>query len=194
MENLILKWRTKKIEGKSITLIPVEERDLPEIARMRSQSKSIYFFNQGGPLTLEMQKEWFRQYLSRDNDIYWGIHTEEGKLIGTIRIYDVMGDSCEQGSLVIDEKMAMKGPYSVEALLLSAKFAFEVLNVRVIKKHVRFDNKNMISIDKRLGVTPIGEVDIRGVKYLYNELYQADLQEEKIMAVIDTWNRAKKQF
>lgn len=187
MEHIALQWRNKKIEGRVIDLIPVAQRDLPEIVRMRNQPKSIYFFNQASRLTLEMQEQWFQAYLQRDNDLYWGIFTKNGEMAGTQRIYDIKGHICEQGSTVIDEEKAMSGPYAAEAILLSTRFAFDVLGCDTIINCNRNDNKNMNSISRKIGFTFIREKEIHGITYLYYELYKNNFNEQPLIKPIDFW-------
>ncbi len=184
---VIKEYRNIKLEGRFIDLIPISESDLSEVIRIRNQPKSIYFFNQNYKLTLDMQKSWFEKYLFRDNDLYWGIHTKDGRLIGTQRLYDISDKICEQGSTVLDEAVAAGGPYAAEAILLSIRFAFDKLNVEKIINDNRFDNKNMNSISKKVGFTFLRERNVKGIKYLYYELSKENFNEVKLQKTINNW-------
>ena len=186
-EKIVMRYRKEIIEGKVIDLIPLGKKDLPEVVRIRNQAKSRYFFNQSEILTLEMQENWYEKYLLRNDDIYWGIFTKDGKIIGTQRLYDITAGRCEQGSTVLDEDLALCGPYAAEAILLSLQFAFDVLHVKIVVNDNRFDNKNMNSISKKVGFKFVKEQEIRGVKYLYHELKEDDFNAGKLQKIINNW-------
>ena len=99
---LIEEYRQRDIEGRIINLSPVMEDDLPSIVRMRNALKMMYYFNQTEELTLSSQKKWYYKYLQRNDDLYWTIKDKKGNVIGANRLYDILPDRCEQGSLMID--------------------------------------------------------------------------------------------
>lgn len=187
IEEIIQEYRTKRIEGQVIDLVPLSEKELPDIVRMRNTPKMKYFFNQEYDLTLEMQRNWFIKYLDRKDDIYWAIYSKDGRCIGANRIYDVTAQSCDQGSIMVDSQESMGGPVAAEAMLLSLEFAFDVLKVERIFNDDRHDNKNMNSISKRFGFKYYHDVDIRGVQYRHYELEEKDFKRKKIQSLIDMW-------
>ncbi len=73
-----------------------------DVIRLRNQKESKYFLNQNYDLTVEMQKEWFKEFLLRENDIYWAACNKQGDVIGTIKTYNIERSQCEQGSTIID--------------------------------------------------------------------------------------------
>ena len=190
--SVITKARETIISGSFIDLVPLKECHFSDVVRIRNQEKSKYFLNQNYDLTIEMQTEWYKDYLKRENDIYWVVVDKKGTVIGTERLYDITSDSCEEGSTIIDETYAMKGPYSVETILLAMDFAFNELKVKSIINTDRVDNKNMNSISQKVGFTLLKQIEIRGVPYNYYELNETNYQRDKIKKIIDVWKKIAK--
>ncbi|GFI32659.1 hypothetical protein IMSAGC013_04063 [Lachnospiraceae bacterium] len=184
--NLIVKqYREKIIEGKCIDLIPVKEELLPTIVELRNQERSRYYFNQSVLLTLEMQKKWYEEYIKRYNDIYWCIRNKEHVIVGTVRLYNITENSCDHGSVMIDEKYSMGMPYALEAEILSLEFAFDVLKVRQVYNDDRHDNKMMNSISKKMGFVYQNVIDVGGIPYNHYILEKENLKTEKYKAALD---------
>lgn len=187
--NLVLESRDKIIKGDFIDLVPLRERYFSDVVRIRNQEKSKYYLNQRFDLTIQMQTEWYNEYLKRENDIYWVVLDKKGNVIGTERIYDITGVSCEEGSTIIDENYSMKGPYSVEVILLAMDFCFNNLRVKTVINTDRIDNKNMNSISQKIGFKLLRKIEIRGVPYNYYELTEDNYQRDKILKIIDVWKK-----
>jgi RimJ/RimL family protein N-acetyltransferase len=189
---LILKSKTKGqvICGKCIDLRPCTIEHGENIVYLRNQEKSRYFFNQPKASTIEGQNSWYSDYVKRDNDIYWCIHTKNEKMIGTVRLYaiDLCGGSCEEGSFVIDEAYAMSGPYALEAKITVFDFAFDELQILKVVNEDRIDNKNMNSINKRIGFQIIKESEQNGVKFSRKELTKDLYKREPLYNILEKWN------
>ena len=186
-ETLIAEHRNSDIAGRIVDLSPVTEKDLSEIIRMRIDPKMMYYFNQPQEISLIDQQEWFRKYQQRTDDLYWTIKNKDGLIVGTNRLYNVTSDKCYQGSLMVDTRYSRTAPFSVEAIMLSLDFAFNVLGVHTVINENRHDNKNMNSLSKRFGFKFIHEVDIRGVVYKHHELYRENYKREDIESVLNLW-------
>lgn len=190
--SIVSEYRGKTIYGDFIDLVPFNESHFSDVVRIRNQPKSKYFLNQDFDLTVEMQSEWYKDYLKRDNDIYWVIFDKSGTPIGTERLYNITSNSCEEGSTIIDEAYAMKGPYSVEAILLAMDFGFKLLNVKSIINTDRVDNKNMNSISQKVGFQLLKQIEIRGATYNYYELTEENYQRDKLEKILSFWKKARK--
>ncbi len=164
-QEIIKKYRNEIIEGLCIDLCPLNEDVLPEVVRLRNQERCRYFLNQSMELTLDMQHEWYENYLLRNNDIYWCVREKNGAIIGTIRLYDITEKSCVQGSVIIDEDYSMGMPYALEAMIMSLEFAFNILKVEDVINEDRCDNAMMNSVSKKLGFKFQKVVEIRGIPY-----------------------------
>lgn len=175
------------IRGRFMDLIPVRESDLSDIVELRNRERNKYFLCQENDITLEQQKQWYETYCNRENDIYWGIHNKGGDLIGTIRLYDIRDDYCEEGSCIIDEDCAKDAPYMAEAKYITTCFAFDSLGVKKIKNHNRKDNKVMNSLSRQLGYEKKGIDMLRGTEYIEFFLTPEQFPKEKISRLLDYW-------
>lgn len=188
---LIDKYRETRIEGKCIDLIPFRLHDVENVIEIRNQGKNKYYLGQRYELTVEDQAEWYREYLTRHNDIYWCIYNKEKDFIGTIRIYDIdeENDLCNQGSFMIDEEQAEGAPYALEAEILSLDFAFNILKIGNVCNEDRIDNKVMNNLSKRLGFVLQKNTVKNGVTYNFYLLNLQDYKEhrEKMQMIIDYW-------
>ncbi len=179
---LVQEYREKTILGKSIELVPLKECFFEDVIRMRNQKDSTYFLNQQHDLTMEMQRKWYAEYLSRNNDLYWLVCNKQGDVVGTISIYEIDQEKCNRGRAIIDEKRRMEKPYAFEAFILSTKFAFDILGVNTIVNANKIDNAVMNSISHTIGYDVLKEVEIRGVKHYYYELNKETFRASR-------WNR-----
>ena len=165
----VREYRQKEIHGVCVTLVPFEMKYAAEFVRMRNSNRNKYFFNQQYDLTVESQKIWYEKYLSRHDDIFWAILDKRGNFIGTTRLYDIAPDGSilEQGSFMIDERVARLAPYAVEANIICLDFAFDVLKVNEIINRDRHDNKIMNNLSRDFGFKFIQNVEINGISYRY---------------------------
>lgn len=178
-EDIVKEYRKKVITGLCLNLIPLNEKILPDIVRLRNQDRSRHYLNQNLILTLDMQKKWYNDYLKRLNDIYWCIQNKEGIIIGTIRLYDITKSDCNQGSFILDENYSMGLPYALETELITLDFAFNTLKIKEVINEDRIDNKMMNSISKKMGFKFEKKVNIRDIEYNRYILKKEDLKLER---------------
>lgn len=188
IQEIIRNGRSGIIEGIFCDLIPLEYKDLPSVVELRNQEKNKYCLNQADDITLEQQEIWFEEYEKRDNDIYWGVWDKNHNImLGTLRLYDIQPDICEEGSCIINEKYAMDAPYATEAKYLVGVFAFDTLGVKQLINEIRTDNKVMASLAKRQGYKKHRQVEIRGVAFDYYLLDKEDFKRDRLEKVLDYW-------
>lgn len=178
-KDIVKEYRKKVIIGLCLNLVPLNEKFLSDIVRLRNQDRSKYYLNQNLVLTLDMQKKWYNDYLKRLNDIYWCIQNKEGIIIGTIRLYDITKSDCNQGSFILDENYSMGLPYALETELLTLDFAFNTLKIKEVINEDRIDNKMMNSISKKMGFKFEKKINIRDIEYNRYILKKEDLKLEK---------------
>lgn len=176
-----------RLEGLFCRLTPVTEKELPLIVNLRNREKNKYFLNQKSDITLKMQEEWFLEYQKRENDIYLGIRNRNNVFIGTIRLYNIEGDTCEEGSCIVDERYAREAPYAAEAKYLLTQYAFHVLGMQRMINEIRVDNKVMKSLARQQGFLPVKQVEIGGAMYCYMVLDADRYSGERLKRILDNW-------
>lgn len=189
--NIVREYREKRIEGKLVDLVPFTLADVDNVVEIRNREKNRYFLNQTYVITSESQAKWYQSYLERFNDIYWCVYDKLDQFIGTVRIYDIdeENDICDQGSLMLSEEFAAKGPYAVEVELLTLDFIFDVLKIGKVINEDRADNKVMNNLTKKLGFVFVKDTKIGDVDYKYYLLTPDDYKKkrEKLAQIIDYW-------
>ena len=184
---LLKRFRSETIPGMSIDLIPLTSEHLGDVVRLRNQDSSRYNLNQSYSITMESQREWFSRYEQRDNDIYWCIGDKAGRIVGTVRLYDIDETNCEHGSFIIGEEDSMGSPFALEAMIMSLDFGFKTLGLETIECNDRCDNRNMNSITKRFGFKLKGQKEINGVPYNHYVLTKDDSKTSKYVPLLQRY-------
>lgn len=170
LEELVLEYRNRIIEGKRIDLVPVTRNKMDDVLKLRSQDKSRYYLNQEDGLTLEEQEKWFDAYMERKNDLYWFFCDKEGRIEGTVRLGDICQDSAGLDSVTGDNSIKNIFMDFIAAQDMTINFAFQVLEINRLIATVRYDNKPVLSLNRHHGFHVTGETQIRGIKYVLGEL------------------------
>lgn len=191
MYTVVTKYRHRKMEGRIIDFVPFDEAWIRDFVRVRNAKRNLYYFNQSYLLTEESQKEWYFNYLDRPDDLFWCILDKKGRFLGSVRLYDMDGEQSivNQGSFMIDEKVADEAPYALEAELLSLDFAFEILHASQVINENRYDNSAMNSLSKKMGFVVVKDTKIGGVPFKYHLLYKDAYSKKRSAAerVIAYW-------
>ncbi len=184
LEEIVKKYKNESIIGQTIDLVPANEKFFENIVAIRNQDRSRYFLCQDFFLTFDMQRAWYSKYLERMDDIYWCVVDKQGGMVGTIRIYDINENDCNQGSFIISEDKSMGMPYALETEILSLEFAFDVLHVNEVINEDRNDNKMMKSMSKKMGFKFDKVIDRDGVPYYKYILKREDSKVEKYKSIL----------
>ena len=98
---------------------------------------------------IEDQKKFIYDYLSDSKDYYFIITDCDDKSIGTIRIYDIVGDSFCWGSWILTNDAPAFA--AVESALLVYDFSFFSLHYRRSCFDVRKANTRVVAFHERFG-------------------------------------------
>ncbi|MBE6004139.1 MAG: GNAT family N-acetyltransferase [Lachnospiraceae bacterium] len=150
------------IEGKTVRLRSMEERDAEITYRMRTDPiKSRYIHKDEGGV--EHQREFIRWQRSEPGDYYFVIEDLNGNVIGmkALSDYNVKNGTVESGRFLGFGSQIQ----NMEALMLSFDFAFETLGVQVIHMNALENNVQMLSIQKRFGVEFTGRFHEEGMEH-----------------------------
>lgn len=162
------------IEGKTVRLRSVEERDAEITFKMRSDPEKSRFFHAANG-TVDDQLNYIKQQRQKPGDYLFIIEDLTGTPIGMKGLYNYNPDKneVESGRFVGFGSQVQ----NVEALLLSCDFAFNILKVTTINMAALETNSVMLGIQKKLGVVftykdiPAGMKDYNLHSYLTKDLY-----------------------
>jgi len=140
------------IRGKHVILRPVEERDLPLLARWRNAPENRRFFfspfliNPGG------QKRWYDELLADRNRLILMVDTIDGCTVGMIGLdkIDWRNQEAESGLFLLDPEQRGQG-YAEEAALLMTNYAFDELNLHRLYAVVYDFNEGVIALCEFFG-------------------------------------------
>ena len=165
------------LEGKTIKLKLVEEKDAEFICRLRSNESLNQYISRSNN-NVEEQQQWIRDYKKREKkaiEYYFIIYKIEGNVpIGTVRLYDfrIKQKSFCWGSWILNEN---KTKYAaLESALLVYKLGFEQMNFEQSHFDVMKGNVKVQEFHTRMGAKKTYEDD-KNIYYLFKKLvYERD--------------------
>lgn len=151
------------IEGITVRMRPVEERDAEVTFKMRSDPEKSRFIH-AATGTVEDQRNFIKKQRETEGDYLFLIEDLNGKTIGMKGIYNYnpKENVIETGRYIGFGSQIQ----NIEALYLSFDFAFDILCVKEIVMSVLEINKGMYSIQKKFGVVETHRI--------YNEEFGCD--------------------
>lgn len=155
----------KYIEGKYINLRDVREEDAEFILSLRTSEKKSQFLHKT-QYDLGKQVEYIKHYKTLDNEWYFIIEDKRHVSLGTVRIYDIVGDSFCWGSwLLID---GLSPVIALESALLIYEYAFYSLKFSNVHFDVRKGNVKVQRFHESFGAQRVGETDL-DIFYTYTK-------------------------
>jgi hypothetical protein len=136
------------VYGKSIVLRNVQVEDAEFILSLRLDPQK------GGYLSpveadVEKQREWIRTYLRSQGQAYFLICDRAMRPLGTVRLYDAIGDSFSWGSWIL--KKGAPPAAAIESALLVYWLATKYWHFRASHFQVRRDNTSVLAFHEKFG-------------------------------------------
>lgn len=123
--------------------------------------------------TLEQQIEWIKHQQQKADDYFFVVRDKKGIRIGTNSLYDIKGSECESG------RLTMRGNafQSIEAQLLMADFAFDVLQIKNIIAYVQEENEKALRFGRSLGYNAVDKIVDKDGKNMVIQLCSRETYE-----------------
>jgi RimJ/RimL family protein N-acetyltransferase len=142
------------IDGKRIRLRDVEVADAGFILSLRLDPElNQHISKTDGDLS--KQVAWIERYKAQTTDYYFIIEEKDGTAWGTVRIYDIRGDSFCWGSWIVRKDAPTF--VAMESALLIYEFGFGVLGFAASHFDVRKGNERVVQFHQRFGARITGE-------------------------------------
>ena len=127
----------------------------------------------GRPITRNKERELLDELSTCKTDVIWAIETLEGKHLGISGIHGISypNGTAESGSYIADTSDRGQG-YGTEASILRAKYAFDVLGLRMLKSIYIASNKASERMLAKTGYVEYGRL-MEG--YWKNGKYEDDV-------------------
>ena len=135
-------------DGLMFSLRPVSEADAQFILEVRLEDIQRNRFIHRIPNDLDIQRDWIRQYLQRDDDYYFVVHnkiTDEDE--GLVGLYGIESSRAEWGRWVLKSGSLA----AIESLDLIAQVAFDSLGLEEIFSRTIEDNVAVVSFHNSVG-------------------------------------------
>lgn len=122
------------IEGRLVRLRPLEERDVPFLARWYGDPEVRHWthLSEDPPnaQTLEAHRDRYHRMRDDPRQLRWCVETTDGEAIGDLGLVDIHPHGRAELAITIGEKAYWGRGYGTDAIKLTLRFAFEHLNCR----------------------------------------------------------------
>ncbi|KQQ31087.1 hypothetical protein ASF61_17870 [Duganella sp. Leaf126] len=161
------------VRGKQLQFRDATVADAAFILGLRTDEKKGRYLS-STTADVEAQRAWLTRYANDDSQVYFIICTLDGTPVGTVRLYDLQGDSFCWGSWIKSDT-APRG-FGVESALMVYDFALQ-LGLRRSHFDVRQQNVGVIGFHERLGAVRTGETELDYLFEMSNEAIRAALKK-----------------
>lgn len=153
--------KAARIEGKTLVFRDATPADARFILSLRTDQRKARHLSRTAP-ELDRQREWLKQYASRENEAYFIIEIRSGEPLGTVRLYDPQGESFCWGSWILKDGAPPHA--AIESALMVYGYALDHLGFNAAHFDVRRGNERVWRFHERFGAQRTGET---GDDYLY---------------------------
>ncbi|MBR4235532.1 MAG: GNAT family N-acetyltransferase [Clostridia bacterium] len=137
-----------------ICLVPFTEAYSEQYRQLRNDPDVNRCFVFHGSISKEQQKQWFREYLNKPQEIMFAILDKNGQFIGGNSIYDIGNGSAEYGRLIINKQFS-GNHYGFKATCAAMEIARSI-NINNLRLKVYLNNAAAIKIYKTAGFIETG--------------------------------------
>ena len=171
-----------RIEGPNLVLRLIEPADAGYVHGLRTDpAYNTHLSEVRG--SIEDQRRWIEAYKVREaegKEFYYIIVRYDGRCCGTVRLYEIEGDSFTWGSWILDRNKPPKA--ALESAVLSFGAGFQLTGAELAKVDVRVRNTHAQAFYIRLGMTETHRTD-QDIFYTYSRArFNAD--RDKHLAIL----------
>jgi RimJ/RimL family protein N-acetyltransferase len=167
--------KPQKVIGADVVFRNADKDDAAFILGLRVDPvKGKYLSKTSGDLSDQIA--WLEKYEKDDSQIYFIIEDKKGERFGTIRLYDVQGDSFCWGSWILKE--GRPNGFAIESALMVYHFA---LRLGFTRSHfdVRKGNESVWKFHERFGAQRIEETEEDYLYSISKDAIQESLEKYK---------------
>lgn len=168
--------KPKTVVGHKLVMRNAVPSDAPFILELRTDAKKSRFLSATSS-DLQKQIDWLDAYATDTSQVYLVIEDKDGNQMGTVRLYDRLGDSFCWGSWIIKE--GSPGTYAIESALIVYRFA-QSLGFNRAHFSVRKENESVWRFHERFGAVRTDET---------MEDYLFEISSDAIAASLEKYSR-----
>lgn len=152
-------------EGKLVRLVPLDkDRHLENaVLWMNDPEVTAWLLVGDFPISKIAEAEYFdRHGAMNENDIAWAIETLEGRHIGFSGLHQInhIHKTAISGT-VLGDKQAWGQGYGTDAARVRARYAFEVLGLRMVMSAILEGNERSFKMQQKVGYEVTGRIPKR---------------------------------
>lgn len=145
--------KPKAIIGNNLVFRDATTADATFIVELRTHEKKSAHISKTSN-DIKQQEVWLEKYSNDSEQVYFVILNNEGDRVGTVRLYDIQGDSFCWGSWILKE--GAPSSYAIESALLVYHFALS-LGFENAHFDVRKGNESVWRFHERFGALKTAE-------------------------------------
>lgn len=147
-------------ENNICRISPLKEDNIENLRKWRNDKELSAFLRPVPYITPEMEKKWFHEYLNDKNTCFFSItDLTTGHMIGSLALYDIAGDTCDIGKIVIGDPSAHGKGMGYNAFLLAMCVGIRKLGIENFRLDVHTENIAALSIYVKAGFEICGSHD-----------------------------------
>jgi len=152
-------------EGELVRLVPLDkEKHLENAVRWLNDPEVTQFLLIGDfPLTKVAEEKYFDSHGEmNENDVAWAVETLHGKHIGFSGLHQInhMHKTAISGTVLGDKESWGQG-YGTDAARTRARYAFDVLGLRLIMSAILEGNERSLRMQETVGYQVVGRIPKR---------------------------------
>ena len=161
-----------------IRLRPLHIHDIERLRKWRNDAQLSRYFTPMPYITRAMQSEWYHNYLEKEDTIFFAVEDkEDGKMMGTVALYDFNGTSCEAGKIIIGDSTKRGQGFGQASMLMALWIGISELGMDCFTLRVYEENKAAYHIYLKIGFTETGRECIAGdISMLHMGITRAQFQ------------------
>lgn len=167
--------KAQRVIGHHIVLRNATIDDAAFIVRLRTDPIKQRYISATSP-EVAQQVAWLERYQHATDQAYFVVEDKRGDPVGTIRIYDPVDDSFCIGSWVMQAGTTVN--HAAEALIVTYRYAFEVLGFNRSYFAVRHANRSVWRFMERFGAVRTSTTEL---DYCYES------QREPLLAALNRY-------
>jgi RimJ/RimL family protein N-acetyltransferase len=169
--------KAKCIRGKTLVLRNAVVSDAAFILSLRTNPQKSRHLSKVSD-DLDAQVAWLISYGERDSEAYFIIEDVHGIPLGSVRIYDALGDSFCWGSWILLERAPSSA--AIESALIVYTYALESLGFQRAHFQVQKANERVWRFHERFGAERTAENEVQ---------YEYTLSNAALKSSIDRYRR-----
>jgi RimJ/RimL family protein N-acetyltransferase len=149
-------------EGELVRLVPLDKAKHLENAVLWMNDPEVTHWLLVGdyPLSRRAEEAYFDRHGEvNENDIAWAIETLEGKHVGFSGLHQISHfHKIAISGTVLGDKEAWGKGYGTDAARVRARYAFDVLGLRMIESGILEGNERSIKMQEKVGYKVVGRI------------------------------------